>query len=74
VLAYFTAERASSSPVEAVNGELEAIDRVARGFRSFVNSRTRMLLKTAVNWHTPATPRLRGPRAQSEPAAPSFIA
>ena len=74
VLAYFTTGRASSGPVEAVNGELEAVDRVARGFRNFANYRTRMLLKTAVNWHTPTTPRLRGPRAQSEPAAPSFIA
>ena len=74
VLAYFTTGRASSGPVEAVNGEIEAIDRVARGFRNFDNYRTRMLLKTAVAWHTPPTPRLRGPRAQSEPAAPSFIA
>ena len=74
VLAYFTTGRASSGPVEAVNGEIEAIDRAARGFRNFDNYRTRMLLNTAVNWHTPPTPRLRGPRAQSEPATPSFIA
>lgn len=74
VMAYFTTGRASSGPVEAVNGEIEQIDRVARGFRNFDHYRTRMLSKTAVNWQTPVTPRLRGPRAQSEPAAPSFIA
>ncbi len=27
--------RASSGPVEAINGEHEAVDRVARGFRNF---------------------------------------
>lgn len=68
LLAYFRTDRASSGPVEAVNGEIEAVDRVARGFRNFDHYRTRMLLKTAVNWHTPPTPRLRGPRAQSGPS------
>ena len=74
MLAYFRTSRASSGPVEAVNGEIEQVDRIARGFRSFQNYRTRMLLKTAVAWHTPATPRLRGRATQSDPAAPSFIA
>jgi transposase len=74
VLAYFRTGGASSGPVEAVNGELEQVDRLARGFRSFDNYRTRMLLKTAVAWQTPPTPRLRGRNAQSEPAAPAFIA
>jgi transposase len=60
VLAYFRTGGASSGPVSAVNGEIEQVDRVARGFRSFDNYRTRVLLKTAVNWHTPPTPRLRG--------------
>jgi hypothetical protein len=41
---------------------------------TFDNYRTRMLLKTAVAWQTPPTPRLRGRNAQSEPAAPAFIA
>jgi transposase len=74
LLAYFRTNRASSGPVEAVNGEIEQVDRIARGFRNFDNYRTRMLLKTTVAWHTPATPRLRGRAAQSDPAAPSFIA
>ena len=73
-MAYFRTNGASSGPVEAINGEFEALDRVARGFRNFDNYRTRMLLNTAVAWHTPVTPRLRGPAAQYEPAAPSFIA
>jgi transposase len=74
VLAYFRTGRASSGPVEAVNGEIEAVDRVARGFRNFDNYRTRMLLKTTVTWHTPITPRLRGRAAPCAPATPSFIA
>jgi transposase len=74
VLAYFRTGGASSGPVEAVNGEIEQVDRIARGFRNFDNYRTRMLLKTAVDWQTPPTPRLRGRNAQSEPTAPAFIA
>lgn len=74
VLAYFRTGSASSGPVEAVNGEIEAVDRTARGFRNFHHYRTRMLLKTAVTWHTPTTPRLRGRAGQSDPAAPAFIA
>ncbi len=74
VLAYYRTGRASSGPVEAVNGEIEAVDRAARGFRSFHHYRTRMLLKTAVSWHTPPTPRTRGHAGQSDPATPAFIA
>lgn len=74
VLAYFTTGRSSSGPVEAVNGELEAVDRAARGFRNVRNYRTRMLLKTAVIWQTPTTPRLRGRAQQDTAAAPAFIA
>jgi transposase len=74
VLAYFRTGRASSGPVEAVNGEIEAVDRAARGFRNFHHYRMRMLLKTAVEWQTPTTPRLRGRSGQSDPAAPAFIA
>ncbi len=74
VLAYFRTGRASSGPVEAVNGEIEQVDRAARGFRNFDNYRTRMLLKTAVAWQTPRTPRLRGRATQSDPATPAFIA
>jgi hypothetical protein len=46
LLAYFRTGRASSGPVEAVNGEFEAVDRIARGFRNFDHYRTRMLLNT----------------------------
>lgn len=74
VLAYYRTSRASSGPVEAVNGEIEQIDRAARGFRNFDNYRTRMLLKTAIAWQTPPTPRLRGRAPQSVPATPAFIA
>ncbi|MDQ3932697.1 MAG: transposase, partial [Actinomycetota bacterium] len=74
LLAYFRTGRASNGRVEALNGELEAVDRTARGFRNFDNYRTRMLLKTAVDWHTPTTPRLRGRTTQSQPAAPALIA
>ena len=74
VLAYFRTGRASSGPVEAINGEIEQVDRAARGFRNFHHYRTRMLLKTAVTWQTPTTPRLRGRAGQSDPATPAFIA
>lgn len=74
LLAYFRTGRASNGVVEAINGEHEAVDRVARGFRNFDNYRTRMLLKTAVSWQTPVTPRLRGRTAQGESDTPAFIA
>lgn len=74
LLAYFRTGRASNGKVEALNGELEAVDRTARGFRNFANYRTRMLLKTAVAWHTPTTPRLRGRHAQRAAAAPASTA
>jgi len=74
VLAYYRTGRASSGPVEAINGEIEQVDRAARGFRNFHHYRIRMLLKTAVAWHTPPTPRIRGRAGQSDPATPAFIA
>jgi len=74
VLAYYRTGRASSGPVEAINGELEQVDRAARGFRNLHHYRIRMLLKTAVSWHTPPTPRIRGRAGQSDPATPAFIA
>ena len=33
-----------------------------------------MLLKTAVSWQTPPTPKIRGRAGQSDPATPAFIA
>ena len=74
VLAYFRTGGASSGPVEAINGEIDQVDRAARGFRNFHHYRIRMLLKTAVTWQTPTTPRLRGRAGQSDPATPAFIA
>ena len=74
VLAYFTTGRSCSGPVEAVNGEIEAVDRAARGFRNVHNYRTRMLLKTAVLWQTPTTPSLRGRARHDTAAAPASIA
>jgi transposase len=50
-------------------GRSSSGDRAARGFRNM-----RMLLKTAVDWQTPTTPRLRGRAGQSDPATPAFIA
>ena len=70
VLAYFRTGGASSGPVEAVNGEIEQIDRAARGFRNIHHYRIRMLLKTAVTWHTPTTPRLPGPCRSIRPRHP----
>jgi transposase len=74
VLAYFRTGRSSSGPVEAVNGEIEQVDRAARGFRNFHHYWMRMLLKTAVDWQTPTTPRLRGRAGQSDSATPAFMA
>jgi transposase len=74
LLAYHHTGRTSSGPVEAVNGEIEAVDQAARSFRNYQHYRIRMLLKTAVTWHTPTTPRLRGRSGQSTPATPPFIA
>jgi len=74
VLAYYHTGRASSGPVEAINDEIEQVDRAARGFRNFHHYRTRMLLKTAVSWQTPTTPRLRGRAGQYDPATPAFLA
>jgi transposase len=42
VLAYFRTGRASSGPVEAVNGEIEQVDRAARGFRNIHHYRMRI--------------------------------
>jgi transposase len=38
LLAYRVTGRSSSGPVEAVNGEIEAVDRAARGFRNYHHS------------------------------------
>ena len=44
ILAYFDTDGASNGPTEAVNGVIETMRRVARGFRNFENYRLRALL------------------------------
>ncbi|WP_371212494.1 ISL3 family transposase [Kocuria sp. SM24M-10] len=51
ILAYFDTAGASNGPTEAVNGVIETMRRVARGFRNFDNYRLRALL--AAGGHRP---------------------
>ena len=51
ILAYFDTAAASNGPTEAVNGVIETMRRVARGFRNFDNYRLRALL--AAGGHRP---------------------
>ncbi|WP_236945157.1 transposase [Kocuria flava] len=44
ILAYFDTAGASNGPTEAINGVIETMCRVARGFRNFDNYRLRVLL------------------------------
>lgn len=44
ILAYFDTNGASNGPTEAINGVIETMRRVARGFRNFENYRLRALL------------------------------
>ncbi|MEX5259353.1 transposase [Kocuria sp. CPCC 205263] len=44
ILAYFDTASASNGPTEAINGVIETMRRVARGFRNFENYRLRALL------------------------------
>jgi transposase len=67
VLAWHVTDGASNGPTEAVNLAIKHIKRVGRGFRNFDNYRLRLLLHCGVDWHTPATARLRtrAPRSVS---------
>jgi len=60
LLAYFTTDRTSNGPTEAVNLLIKRIKRVGFGFRNFANYRLRLLLHCGVTWHTPRTARIRG--------------
>ena len=51
ILAYFDTAGASNGPTEAINGVIETMRRVARGFRNFDNYRLRALL--AAGGHRP---------------------
>lgn len=44
ICAYFKTDGASNGPTEAINGVIETIRRVARGFRNFENYRLRSLM------------------------------
>ncbi len=59
ILAWHLTGGASNGPTEAVNLAIKHIKRVGRGFRNFENYRLRLLLHCGVDWHTPATARLR---------------
>ncbi|MEX3596140.1 transposase, partial [Kocuria carniphila] len=51
MLAYFDTAGASNGPTKAINGVIETMRRVARGFRNFYNYRLRALL--AAGGHRP---------------------
>lgn len=51
ILSYFDTDGASNGPTEAINGVIETMRRVARGFRNFENYRLRALL--AAGGHRP---------------------
>uniref|UniRef100_UPI003908020D transposase n=1 Tax=Kocuria carniphila TaxID=262208 RepID=UPI003908020D len=51
ILAYFDTAGASNGPTKAINGVIETMRRVARGFRNFYNYRLRALL--AAGGHRP---------------------
>lgn len=57
ILAYFDTAGASNGPTEAINGVIETMRRVARGFRNFDNYRLRALLAAGGHrpWRKPAT-------------------
>ncbi|PVZ53886.1 hypothetical protein C9424_16895 [Arthrobacter sp. H-02-3] len=51
ILACFDTHGASNGPTGAINGVIETVRRIARGFRNFTNYRLRCLL--AVGGHRP---------------------
>jgi transposase len=67
LLAYFTTDRTSNTPTEAVNLLIKRIKRAGFGFRNFHNYRLRLLLHCGATWHTTPTARIRShsPRSTS---------
>ncbi len=59
LLAYFTTDRVSNGPTEAINLLIKRIKRVGFGFRNFTNYRLRLLLHCGITWHTDRTPQIR---------------
>ncbi len=62
VLAFFDT-RATNGPTESANVKIKDIRRAARGFTSFANYRTRIILHAGQRPTIPTTSRLRGPYA-----------
>ncbi len=62
VLAYWTTGGLSNARTEAMNLNIKAVKRAARGFRNFRHYRLRLLLRCGVQWHTPPTAQVRGRR------------
>lgn len=62
VLAFFDT-RATNGPTESANVKIKDIRRAARGFTSFDNYRTRIILHAGQRPNLPITSRLRGPYA-----------
>lgn len=59
-LAYFTTNRISNGPTEAVNLLIKKILRVGHGFRNFDNYRLRLMLHCGITWHHQIPTPLRG--------------
>jgi len=59
ILAYHTTGGVSNGRTEAFNLIIEKLRRLGHGYRSFTNYRLRLLLHTAVRWHTPPTVKIR---------------
>jgi transposase len=62
VLAYWTTGGYSNAKTEAMNLNIKAVKRAARGFRRFRNYRLRLLLRCGVIWNTPPTAQVRSRR------------
>ena len=60
ILAYHTISGASNGRTEAHNLIVEQLRRLGHGYRNFANYRLRLLLHTAVQWHTPPTVKIQG--------------
>lgn len=50
ICAYCKTDGASSAPTEAINGVIETIRRVARGFKNSENNRLRSLMAVGSQW------------------------
>jgi transposase len=60
LLAYFSTDKISNGPTEAINLLIKKIKRVGHGFRNFDNYRLRLLLHCGVDWDTIGATPIRG--------------